>query len=89
MVVGFEAEPRKADRPSRLGTGRAISDLDAEDAGLGDVHPVALGRDHAVVFVWRRRAHVVIDRTEVDYAALLDASDEPEHARTVARGWHA
>jgi hypothetical protein len=37
----------------------------------------------------RTYAHVVIDRTEIDYAALLDASDEPKRARTVARGWHA
>lgn len=37
----------------------------------------------------RTYAHVVIDRTEIDYAALLDASDEPERARKVARGWHA
>jgi hypothetical protein len=34
-------------------------------------------------------AHVMIDRTELDYAALLDETDEPERARTVARGWHA
>jgi integrase len=37
----------------------------------------------------RTYAHVVIDRTEIDYAALLEAWDEPERARTVARGWHA
>lgn len=34
-------------------------------------------------------AHVMIDRTELDHAALLNQTDKPEQARTVARGWHA
>ena len=33
-------------------------------------------------------AHVVIDRTEIDYTALNDVLDA-DRARTVAHGWHA
>jgi hypothetical protein len=37
----------------------------------------------------RTYTHVVIDRTEIDYAELLSGAGDPARARMVARGWHA
>jgi integrase len=36
----------------------------------------------------RTYAHVMMDRTEIDYGALLNGADAPERSHTVARGWH-
>lgn len=37
----------------------------------------------------RTYAHVVIDRTEIDYGDLLGSANERGRAQIVARGWHA